>query len=157
MSRVVLAPPVRALVFTLMTSRWRFSSLFTAVLVAFLTLTAGGIARATDADHFRPGQSLGLSATVERDSGATSSALVPRARGKIVVRNRSPFDADVYLGFDEASLTFVDTVPSGFKLVIRGLARRTNYVLYAEDETGSWGPRSFFLRKKYVWTLLGEA
>ena len=96
-----------------MTSRWRFGSLFTAVLIAFLTLTAGGIARATDADHFRPGQSLGLTASVERDSGATSSALVARARGKIIVRNRSPFNANVYLGLDEASLAFVDTVPSG--------------------------------------------
>jgi hypothetical protein len=140
-----------------MTSRWRLGSLQVSILVACLGLATASVARAADTNRFRPGQTLGLSATVERDSGATSSELVPRARGKIVVRNRSPFDADVYLGFDEASLAFVDTVPSGFKLIIRGLSRRTNYVLYAEDETGSWGPRSFFLRKKYIWTLLGPA
>jgi hypothetical protein len=138
-----------------MTSRWRFGSLHTAVLVACLTLVIGSVARASDADHFQPGQSLGLSATVERDSGATLGDLVSRARGgKIVVRNRSPFTADVYLGYDEFSLVFVDSLPPGFKLIIRRLARRTNYVLYAEDETGSWGPRSIFLRRKYVWTLL---
>jgi hypothetical protein len=152
----VLDTHVRALVSTFMTSRWRFGSLHTAVLVACLALGATSIAQA-ESDHFRAGQSLGLSATVERDAGATASELVSRARGKIVVRNRSPFDADVYLGFDEASLAFVDTVPSGFKLIIRGLQRRTDYVLYAEDETGSWGPRFFFLRKKYIWTLLGAA
>jgi hypothetical protein len=138
-----------------MTSRVRFSRL-TAAFFACVALAGGTSALAGDTDSFQPGQSLGLSAVVARDAGPTSGDLVSRARAaKIIVRNRSPFDADVYLGFDETTLQFVETVPSGFKLIIRGLPRRTNFVLYAEDDTGSWGPRFFFLRKKYIWTLLG--
>jgi hypothetical protein len=143
-----------------MTSRWHASLLRNAALALALTLAVGGRAWAGDADAFRPGD-LSSSVTIDRD-GSTASGLVARARGgKIVVRNRSGFTADVYLGPDDgfSPLSFIDTLPSGFKLKIRGLQRRAGYVLYAEepDQSGSWGPRSFFLRKKYTWTLLGPA
>jgi hypothetical protein len=129
-----------------------------AALAVCLTAFTGARAADAESDAFRPGE-LSSSVTIDRD-GSSASALVARARrGKIVVRNRSGFTADVYLGPDDgvSELLYVDTLPTGFKLTIRGLPRRTGYVLYAEepDASGSWGPRAFFLRKKYVWTLLG--
>lgn len=140
-----------------MNARWH-SSLRTVLVAVCLALAAAGSVQAGNTDAFRPGE-LSSSVTIDRDRSA-ASPLVARARGgKIIVRNRSGFTADIYLGPDDgvSPLTYIDTLPTGFKLKIRGVVRRAGYVLYAEepDQSGSWGPRSFFLRKKYTWTLLG--
>jgi hypothetical protein len=143
-----------------MTSRCWPRSVRLAVLVALLVFAPGGRAWAGDHDAYDPGLTRAdprLVAPAGSDSSA--SPLVARARaGKIVVRNRSGHTADVYLAPDDgvSDLTYVNTLPTGYKLAIRHVPRRTGYVLYAEDPVlgGGWGPRSFFLRRKFVWTLL---
>lgn len=146
-----------------MTTRLRLRpATLAAALVACVALVSGAPASADDHDRFDPGiASLrgAVPSVTHDDQASPASPLVARARvGKIVVRNRSGHTADVYLAPDDGvtPFSYVNTLPSGFRLVLRGLPRRTGYVLYAEDPVlgGGWGPRPFFLRRKYVWTLL---
>jgi hypothetical protein len=75
------------------------------------------------------------------------------------VRNRSGgYTADIYIAPDDGvtDYQYINTIPTGFKLILRGVPKRINYLLYAEDPTAqiSWGPRPFFMRRRFIWTLL---
>jgi hypothetical protein len=80
--------------------------------------------------------------------------------GKVVVRNRSFFYADVYWSLDDfvTPWSYVDTLPPRWKVKFR-LLKFGAYLVAAEetafdDGFWDWGPASFFLRKKFRWTLL---
>ncbi len=72
--------------------------------------------------------------------------------GKVTVKNRSSFYIDIYLnGY------YVTVLPPRWKLKITGVLRGYYHQLYGEDATYGyyyWGPRTFYLRKNYKWTLL---
>jgi hypothetical protein len=97
---------------------------------------------------------------------AQASRIQPAAirAGKLIVRNRSGYSADVYLAepADEPDWLYVgEPLPTGFKLIVRNLPRRTTFLMAAEetdnyDGLWDWGPRSFVMRKRFRWTLLGD-
>jgi hypothetical protein len=131
-----------------------------ALALAFVTVTFAPIGRAWAehaSDHPQP---LPNGILVPDDDIGAASPLVARARGgKVVVRNRTGgYTIDVYLAPDDGvtKLQYVNTIPTGFRLILRGVPRRINYQLYGEDPGAQvfWGPRSFFMRRRFVWTLL---
>ncbi len=94
---------------------------------------------------------------------AQATRIAPAATrvGRLVVRNRSGFSADIYLALpaDEPEWEFVDELPTGFKLTVYNLTRRVEYMIAAEETANydgffDWGPRSFFMRKRFRYTLL---
>lgn len=132
-----------------------------ALATAFLAITLVPSGRAW-ADHASDGSQSFPSGILVPDDGAaaTSSDLVARARrGRVIVRNRSGgYTADVYIAPDDGTSTYqyINTIPTGFRLILRGVPKRLNYLLYAEDPAAQvfWGPRPFFMRRRFIWTLL---
>ncbi len=98
------------------------------------------------------------------DDQSAADAAVPQATpggpGKIVVRNRSFEYVDVYVSLDDpyTPWEYLSTLPPGYK-VITWRPRRLPYVVAGDlsdgyDDGFEWGPASFFLRAKFVYTLL---
>lgn len=91
---------------------------------------------------------------------APDGARARRARqGKLLVRNKSGYTVDVYLSFnDETSpWEFIDTLPSGYLLRVKGLTRGVEYLVGGAvngESTWSWGPRAFRMGRRFRWTLL---
>ncbi len=98
---------------------------------------------------------------VEAPSNAgVAAAPIGIARGTIIVRNHTSAVVDVYLKRDDGqgftTSDFVNTVPPGYRLRIRGVLRGPSVLAatISGDSSISWGPRSFRLRRRYIWTLL---
>jgi hypothetical protein len=136
---------------------------------------ADGLPRATAGTSSAPAARTAPAAIVTRDDArrqvtawilsgepqATGIAPAAVRVGRLIVRNRSGFSADVYLALpaDEPQWEFVDEVPTGFKLIVHNLTRRADYLIAAEetnnyDGSFDWGPREFFMRKRFRFTLL---
>jgi hypothetical protein len=148
--------------------------------VASLALTAGiaaadGLSRATDGVATAPAARTSTGAIVTRDDArreltawilpaepqATRIQPAAAGLGRLIVRNRSGFSADVYLALpaDEPQWEFIEEEPTGFKLIVRNLTRRAEYLIAAEetnnyDGSFDWGPRTFVMRKRFRYTLL---
>jgi hypothetical protein len=129
-----------------------------AAFLAFTLVPSGPVWADRASDHAR-NQPSGI-VVADDGAAATASPLVARARrGRVVVRNRTGgYTTDVYIAPDDgvSDYQYINTIPTGFKLILRGVPRRLNYLLYAEDPTAQvfWGPRAFFMRRKFIWTLL---
>lgn len=146
------------------------------LVVAVATAGADGFPRTSSGDAPVPVRPAGATAIVTRDDarrevqawilpGATAAERIEPAvlaTGRLIVRNRSGFSADVYLALaaDEPDWQFIgEPLPTGYKLVVRNLARRTDFMIAAEetdnyDNFFDWGPRTFVMRKRYRYTLL---
>ncbi len=147
----------------------RIAGAILAVIATLSTAAADGLPRRLAADTPAPAQRPAPGVIVLRDDarrevqawvqpGASPAAA---ANGKLIVRNRSGVSADVYLALpaDEPDWQFVETVPDGFKLIVRNVTRRTQFLIAAEstdayDGFFDWGPRSFVMRKRFRYTLL---
>ncbi|HEV7733397.1 MAG TPA: hypothetical protein VGR62_14610 [Candidatus Binatia bacterium] len=140
-----------------------------AVIATISTAAADGVPRRIAGDAPAPDDRPAPGVIVLRDDArrevqawidpAASPAVA--ANGKLIVRNRSGVSADVYLAVpaEEPDWQFVETVPDGFKLIVRNVTRRAQYLIAAEatdvyDGFFDWGPRSFVMRKRFRYTLL---
>lgn len=139
------------------------------------TARADGLPRGTDAAPAPSGRTPSTATIVTRDDArrevqawilpgdAQAARIAPAAArvGRLIVRNRSSFSADVYLALpaDEPDWQFIEEVPTGFKLIVRNLTRRAEYLIGAEETNNyngsfDWGPRSFVMRRRFRYTLL---
>lgn len=96
----------------------------------------------------------------EIDAGQPVSAAVQRSPfGRLVVVNHSYDYVDVYVSLNDRDTpwVWVGTLPPRYRLRVK-LRRGYSYVVAAdtagEDDGFDWSPTSFYLRGKYVWTLL---
>jgi hypothetical protein len=136
---------------------------------------ADGLPRTPAGTGIAPGARPATGAIVTRDDGRRevtawivsaepqAARIAPAAArlGRLIVRNRSGFSADIYLALpaDEPEWEFVEELPTGFKLIVRNLTRRAEYLIAAEETANydgffDWGPRNFRMRKRFRYTLL---
>jgi hypothetical protein len=101
---------------------------------------------------------------VELSEAALSGERAARRKGglgKVKVKNKSPLTSAIYWSLDDAVTPwfYVDTLPPGWKVKFK-LPKKAFYLLAAEDpflgDNGfwEWGPHSFYLKKRFKWTLL---